>query len=139
MREIYGKPKKNSKVFFLSEAQKIKRTEFCHKILEKGIDSRSILFTDECRFDLGSYTRDWIRLDFNFQQKLKNWNSSAYNLINRSLKKFEPSIMVSGGISYYGLTNFIFLEGIMNDFVHGQALIFFKEDIEKIIRKIILI
>ena len=72
LREIYGKPKKIRKVFFLSEAQNIKRIEFCHKILEKGINSRSILFSDECRFDLGSYTRDWIRFDFNFQQKLKN-------------------------------------------------------------------
>ena len=135
MREIYGKQKKIRKVFFLSEAQKIKRIEFCHKILEKGINSRSILFTDECRFDLGSYTRDWVRLDFNFQQKLKNGNSSAYNLINRSLKKFEPSIMVSRGISYYGLTNIIFVEGTMNDFAYGQALIFFKEDIEKINRR----
>ena len=58
LREIYGKPKKIRKVFFLSEAQKIKRTEFCHKILEKGIDSRSILFTDECSFDLGSYIQE---------------------------------------------------------------------------------
>ena len=43
--------------------------------------------------------------------------------------------MVSGGISYYGLTNIIFVEGTMNDFAYGQALIFFKEDIEKINRK----
>ena len=43
--------------------------------------------------------------------------------------------MVSGGISYYGLTNIIFVEGTMNDFAYGQALIFFKEDIEKINRR----
>ena len=90
-------------------------------------------------FKNSSYTRDWRRLNFNYQQKLKPGNSSAYNLINRSLKKFEPSIMVFGGISYYSLNNIIFVEGTMNDFAYGQALIFFKEDIEKIIRKIILI
>ena len=90
------------------------------------------MFTDECRFDLGAYTRDWIRLDSNSKAKLKNGNPEVYDLINRSLKKFEPSIMVAGGISYFGLTNIIFVEGTMNDFSYGQAIIFFKEDIEKI-------
>ena len=116
LKEIYGKPKKIRKVFYLSESQKKKRIDFFEKILKKGIDSRTIMFTDECRFDLGSYTRDWIRLDANYQEKLKNGNTNVYNLINRSLKKFEPSIMVAGGISYYGLTNIIFIEGTMNDF-----------------------
>ena len=108
---------------------------FCRKILERGINSKSIIFTDECKFDLGSYTRDWIRLDANYQQKLKDGNTNAYNLINRSLKKFEPSIMVAGGISYYGLTNIIFIEGTMNDFAYGQTLVFYKEDIEEIKQK----
>jgi hypothetical protein len=96
------------------------------------------MFADECRFDLGAYTRDWIRLDSDFTQKLKNGNPEAYDLINRSIKKFEPSIMVAGGISYFGLTNltnFIFTEGTMNDFAYGQTLLFYKEDIEKINRE----
>ena len=40
------------------------------------------MFTDECRFDLEAYTRDWIRLDPDVAQKLKNGNPEAYNLIN---------------------------------------------------------
>lgn len=43
--------------------------------------------------------------------------------------------MVAGGISYYGLTNIIFIEGTMNDFSYGQTLVFYKEDIEEINRK----
>ena len=135
LKEIYGRPKKIRKVFYLSEAQKKKRVDFCQKILQRGIDFKQLMFTDECRFDLGAYTRDWIRLDLDVAQKLKNGNPEAYNLINRPIKKFEPSLMVAGGISYFGLTNIIFGEGTMNDFSYGQAIIFYKEDIEKINRE----
>ena len=48
-------------------------------------------------------------IDSNYQQKLKNGNSGIYNLINYSLKEFEPNIMVLGSISYYGLINIIFI------------------------------
>ena len=74
------------------------------------------------------------KLDSDFSQKLKNGNPKVYDLINRSIKKFEPSLMVAGDISYFGLTNIIFVEGTMNDFAYGQTIIFYKEDIEKIIR-----
>ena len=69
-------------MFYLSEAQKKKRINFCKKILQKGIDFNHLMFTDECRFDLGAYTRDWIRLDSDLSQKLKNGNPKVYDLIN---------------------------------------------------------
>ena len=74
------------------------------------------MFTDECRFELGSYTRDWIRLDPESKQKLKDGDNDIYDLINRSARKFEPSIMVARGISFFGLSHIIFVEGTMNDF-----------------------
>ena len=40
--------------------------------------------------------------------------------------------MIAGGISYYGLSRLIFLEGTMNDFAYGQALMFYKDDIDSI-------
>ena len=43
--------------------------------------------------------------------------------------------MVAGGISYYGTTNIIFVEGNMNDFAYGQTLLFYKEDIDGINEK----
>ena len=38
LREIYGRPKKLRKTFYLSEVQKKARVDFCKKILQKGID-----------------------------------------------------------------------------------------------------
>ena len=135
LKEVYGKPKKIRKVFYLNESQKKKRLEFCQKILEREIDPKSIMFTDECKLDLGAYTRDWIRLDSESQKKLKAGDLNVYDLINRPTRKSEPSIMVAGGISYYRLSNIIFVEGTMNNFAYGQTLIFYNEDIEEINRK----
>ena len=93
------------------------------------------MFTDECKFDLGSLNKRWIRLDSESQKKLKDGDLNVYDLINRPTKKFEPGIMIAGGISYYGLSNIIFIEGTMNNFAYGQTLIFYNEDIEEIKRK----
>ena len=82
-----------------------------------------------------AYTRDQIRFDSDSQKKLKEGDTGIYDLINRAKRKFEPSIMVAGGISYYGLSNIIFVEGNMNNFAYGQTLIFYKEDIEDINKK----
>ena len=40
--------------------------------------------------------------------------------------------MIEGGINFYGLRKLIFLDGMMNEFTYGQALLFYKDDIEKI-------
>ena len=40
--------------------------------------------------------------------------------------------MIAGGINFYGLSKLIFLDGTMNEFAYGQALLFYKNDIEKI-------
>ena len=46
--------------------------------------------------------------------------------------KLEKSLMIAGGINFYGLSKLLFLDGTMNEFVYGQALLFYKYDIEKI-------
>ena len=97
------------------------------------------MFTDECRFYLGAYTREWIRLDSDTKKKLKKGDTEIYYLINRPIRKYEPSIMVAGGISYYWTTNIIFVEINMNDFAYGQTLLFYKEDVDEINEKIMLI
>ena len=51
------------------------------------------------------------------------------------MKKFEDSIMISGWISFSGLSKLIFLDGIMNSFSYSQTFFFFKEDIEDINKK----
>ena len=40
--------------------------------------------------------------------------------------------MIAGGINFYGLSKLIFRDGTMNAFAYGQALLFNKNDIEKI-------
>ena len=43
--------------------------------------------------------------------------------------------MIAEDISSYGLSRIIFLDGTMNEFSYGQALLFYKDDIEKIERE----
>ena len=132
LREFYGKPKKIRKAFFLNPEQMNKRVEYCQMILNRGINYDQIMFTDECIIDLSSYTNDSIRLDPDTQQQLKNGDTKVYTLVNRERRKFEKSLMICGGISYYGLSHLIFVEGTMNDFAYGQAILFFKDDIDEI-------
>ena len=68
-------------------------------------------------------------------EKLKKGDSDIYQLINRPEKKFEKSIMISGGISYYGLSKLIILEGTLNEFTYWQALMHSKEDVEQLNEK----
>ena len=135
LKEHYGRPKKIRRAFYLTEDQMKKRVEFCENILYKNIDFKEIMFTDECKVSLSCYTNDWIRLDPDMKKKLKQGEKDAYELINRPSKKFENSIMISGGISYYGLSKLIFIDGTMNNFAYAQTILFFKEDIARINEK----
>ena len=90
------------------------------------------MFTDETKIDLSPFLRDSIRLTQGSQKKLKEGELDIYNLINREEKKFEPSVMVAGGISSSGVTRLLLLDGTMNEFSYGQALLYYKEDIDAI-------
>ena len=135
LKEYYGRPKKIRKAFYLSEEQKDKRVKFCRDILNKNINYDNVMFTDECKINLSSYTNDWIRLEPSMKENVKKGEQEAYDLINRPIKKLEDSIMIAGGISYHGLSKLIILDGTMNNFAYGQTLLFFKEDIESISKK----
>ena len=80
---------------------------------------------------MGPFTHDSIRLSPETKNNLKK-NRKIFNLINRPLKKFEESIMIAGGICYYGLGKLMILEGTLNEFGYGQALLFYQEDIKKL-------
>ena len=67
-----------------------------------------------------------------FKKKLKDGDNDIFDLINRSARKFESNIMIAGGISFYGLSHIIFVEGATNDFSYGQTLLFYKENIEEV-------
>ena len=43
--------------------------------------------------------------------------------------------MIAGGISSFGLSRLILLDGTLNEFSYGQALLYYKEDIDAIKKK----
>ena len=100
-------------------------------ILSKKIKPEKVFFSDESKIDLGSFTRDSI---ISAPEK-KIWDQSIYKLLNRTQKNFEKSLMIAGGINYFGLSKLIFLEGTMNKFSCDQALLFHKDSIQEIEKK----
>ena len=68
------------------------------------------------------YTHDSIRLSEN-KTKLKKGDKEAFKLINKEEKKFEPSILIAGGICSGGLTDLIINEGTLNEFAYAQTTI----------------
>ena len=49
----------------------------------KNISGEKIIFTDETRIDIGSYIHDSLRLSKETNQKLKEGQKDAFELINR--------------------------------------------------------
>ena len=135
LNQLLGRPRRIRKVFYLTKEQMKKRVKFCNSILEKKLSGQQIMFTDETKIDLSPFTRDSIRLTKENTKKLKNGSVDIYQLISRQERKFEPSIIIAGGISSYGLSHLLLLDGTLNEFAYGQALLYFKEDIENLEKK----
>lgn len=135
LKEYYGAPIKIRKVFFLSEEQKKARVELCKKLIEKNITFDRVFWTDECRLVLNpvcSGQNNAIRITKEEQKDLKeNCNPEVIEKISIPRKKFEESIMVAGGVSYYGLGKLIICCGTMNWCSYAQSLLFFNEDIKE--------
>ena len=51
----------------------------------------------------------------------------ALNLVNKQADKFPKKILIAGGISYYGLSDLIVVEGTMTDFAYSQTLLHYKK------------
>ena len=130
-----GKRRKIKRVFYLSKKNKIKRVEFCKKMIEKGISGKNILFTDEAIIDMGCYTHDFIRLSDDNKIKLKKGDKEVFKLVNKEEKKFEPSILKNDGICSGGMTDIIINEGTLNEFAYTQVLLFYK-DLYIVLKKI---
>ena len=136
LKEKYGKPLKIKKVFYLNEDSKKKRLEFCKKIIDSEIDGKkldgiNIFFTDETKIDTAPNTsNESIRISSKVKNKLKSGDEEGYKIINREVKKYEPSIIVAGGVSYYGLSDLILLKGTMQEFSYAQALEYYKDNFE---------
>ena len=78
------------------------------------------------------YTHDSIRLSDDNKKKLKKGDKEAFKLINKEEKKFEPSILIAGGIFSWGLTGWIINEGTLNEFAYAQVLLFYKDSYKEL-------
>ena len=88
-----------------------------NEIEGKKLEGKNIFFTDEKRIDTSpSISGESIRVSSKIKNKLKQGDEEGYKMINRETKKYEPSIIVAGGVSFYGLSDLIFLKGTMKEF-----------------------
>ena len=62
--------------------------------------------------------------------KLKKGDEEGYKIINRETKKYGPSIIVTGGVSFYGLSDLILLKGTIKEFSYAQVLEYYKENFD---------
>ena len=131
LREKYGKPLKIRNVFYLNEDARKKRLDFCKNIIQMNLEGKNIFFTDETRIDTAPNTKgESIRLSSKIKKQIKKGDEKGYKKINRETKKHEPSIIIAGGVSFYGLSDLILLNGTMTDFAYAQTLEFYKEKYE---------
>ena len=106
-----------------------KRLEFCKKIINMKLEGKNIFFTDETKIDTAPNTsNESIRVSSRIKNKIRKGDKEGYNKINRETKKYEPSIILAGGVSFYGLSDLILLKGTMTEFSYAQAQEYYKEN-----------
>ena len=71
---------------------------------------------------------DGIRLTQKKQKELRKGDERALGMVTVPEKKHSFSIMVAGGISFYGLSDLYLLNGKMNSFAYSQALHYYKKN-----------
>ena len=72
LKDKYGTPRKVEQVCYLSKEQKEKRAHFCEEMIKRNISGEQIIFTDEAKVSMGTFTKDLIRLRYN-TKKIKEW------------------------------------------------------------------
>ena len=126
-----GKPRSIRPVFALNDKQREKRVTYCQKLIDKGILGKNIFFTDETQIKCSFAKNKQIRLSKENIKKLKKGDPEVLKLMEREEEKFPKSIILAGGISYYGLSDLIIVEGTMNEFAYAQALLLYKNNLEE--------
>ena len=93
LREIYGRPKKLRKAFYLSEVQKKARVDFWKKYYKRVL----LLAFNVYRWVSIWFRRIYQRLvqtSLRFITKIEKRKSRGLWYINNSIKKFKPIIMI---------------------------------------------
>ena len=75
-------------------------------------------------------------MDNQGQKEFKTGKGYLYEKNARPLPKFMKGIMVAGGLSYKGVSKLIFVTGTMTSISYLQSLKYYKEDIERLDRKL---
>ena len=84
----------------------MRRIEYCQKLINDKIIGKNIFFTDETTIRCTSHVKnEQIRLSKENTKKLKKADPEVLKLMEREEEKFPKSIMLAGGISYYGLSD----------------------------------
>ena len=96
---------------------------------------------DFTRFSLSNENL-WANLKKNVKNQipkdydeLKKGDPEALNLVSKEAEKYPKQILIAGGISYYGLSDLIIVEGTMTDFAYGQTLLHYKKNFEEFKQK----
>ena len=101
-----------------------------------NLEVKYIFFRRKPRMDTASNTKgESIRLSSKIKKQIKKGDEKGYKKINRETKKHEPSIIIAGGVSFYGLSDLILLNGTMTDFAYAQTLEFYRENYEEFKRQ----
>ena len=112
--------------------KKQKRVEYCENLIKNNIIGKNIFFTDETLIKCTSYSRgEQIRLSEENTKKLKKGDPEVLKLMERGEEKFPKSLMLAGGISYYGLSDLLIVEGTMIEFTNGKAILLYKKNMDE--------
>jgi len=84
---------------------------------------KDIFITNKSQMDCNQFVNEHIRLSPENTEKFKNGEKEALTLVNKQANKLPKKILIAIGISYYGLSNLIKVEGIMIDFAYCQTLL----------------
>jgi len=123
LKNYFGAPIKMKKVFSTNDKKKEERLKFCKKVIDMELEGKDLFFTDESQMDCSPFVNEHIRLSPENQEKMKNGDIEALNLVNKQADKFPKKILIAGGISYYGLSDLIIVEGTMTDFAYGKNFV----------------
>ena len=131
-----GKPRKIQKVCSINQKKKDERIKFCKKILELNLEGKDIFFTDESILDLRPFVNEKIRLSKENTEKVKKGDPEALKLLGKEADKYPKQILIDWGISFYGLSDLIIVDGTMTDFAYGQTLLHYKKNLMNLSKKL---
>ena len=92
LKNYFGAPRKMKKVF-QQTIKKEERLKFCKKVIDMELEGKDLFFTDESQMDCSPFVNEHIRLSPENQEKMKNGDIEALNLVNKQADKFPKKIL----------------------------------------------